>query len=85
MGYSPWGCKELDTTEQLTLSLSPGFGEQRCSLAGLTQAVSGNLAKLALSPWLLLPWTCCSSLEFMRLDSLFLYTFCFILPDSKAL
>ena len=21
MGYSPWGCKELDTTEQLTLSL----------------------------------------------------------------
>ena len=23
MGYSPWGHKELDTTEQLTLSLSP--------------------------------------------------------------
>ena len=22
-GYSPWGCKEYDTTEQLTLSLSP--------------------------------------------------------------
>ena len=22
MGYSPWGCKELDTIEQLTLSLS---------------------------------------------------------------
>ena len=22
MGYSPWDCKELDTTEQLTLSLS---------------------------------------------------------------
>ena len=21
MGYSPWGCKELDTTERLTLSL----------------------------------------------------------------
>ena len=21
MGYSPWGCKELDMTEQLTLSL----------------------------------------------------------------
>ena len=20
MGYSPWGCKELDTTERLTLS-----------------------------------------------------------------
>ena len=71
MGYSPWGCKELDMTEQLTLSLSPGFGEQRCSLAGLTQAVSGNLAKPALSPWLLLPWTCCSSLEFTLLDSLF--------------
>ena len=23
VGYSPWGCKELDTIEQLTLSLSP--------------------------------------------------------------
>ena len=22
MGYSPWGCKELNTTEQLTLSLT---------------------------------------------------------------
>ena len=22
MGYSPWGCKELDTSEQLSLSLS---------------------------------------------------------------
>ena len=22
MGYDPWGCKELDTTERLTLSLS---------------------------------------------------------------
>ena len=22
VGYSPWGCKELDTTEQLTLSHS---------------------------------------------------------------
>ena len=22
MGYSPWGCKESDMTEQLTLSLS---------------------------------------------------------------
>ena len=22
-GYSPWGCKDLDTTEQLTVSLSP--------------------------------------------------------------
>ena len=25
MGYSLWGCKELDMTEQLTLSLSQGF------------------------------------------------------------
>ena len=23
MGYSPWGRKQLDTTEQLTYSLSP--------------------------------------------------------------
>ena len=27
-GYSPWGCKELDTTEQLTLSLFQGKGER---------------------------------------------------------
>ena len=25
-GYSPWGCKESDMTEQLTLSLSTNFG-----------------------------------------------------------
>ena len=25
MGYSSWGCKESDTTEQLTLSLSSAF------------------------------------------------------------
>ena len=25
-GYSPWGGKESDTTERLTLSLSPPFG-----------------------------------------------------------
>ena len=24
VGYSPWGCKELDTTEQLTFSLKLG-------------------------------------------------------------
>ena len=24
-GYSPWGCKETDMTERLTLSLSPLF------------------------------------------------------------
>ena len=28
-GYIPWGCKELDTTEQLMLSLSPGYLFQR--------------------------------------------------------
>ena len=28
-GYSPWGHKELDTTEQLTLSLSPLWGFSR--------------------------------------------------------
>ena len=25
LGYSPWGCKELNTTERLTLSLQPVF------------------------------------------------------------
>ena len=28
-GYSPWGCKELDMTEQLILSLSPE--KHRCT------------------------------------------------------
>ena len=28
MGYSPWGCKESDTTERLTLSIFKGrFGK----------------------------------------------------------
>ena len=31
MGYSPWGCKESDTTERLTLSLlSLGWGRECC-------------------------------------------------------
>ena len=39
VGYSPWGCKELDTTEQLTVSLhfSPapeGTPEQRLYTKG---------------------------------------------------
>ena len=29
-GYSPWGPKELDMTEQLTLSLSPGVAHRLC-------------------------------------------------------
>jgi len=29
-GYSPWGCKELDTTEQLTLQFSPSC----CTILG---------------------------------------------------
>ena len=28
VGYSPWGCKESDRTEQLTLSLSPRAQEE---------------------------------------------------------
>ena len=31
--YSPWGCKELDTTERLTLSLSHVYEEEIESLA----------------------------------------------------
>ena len=29
-GYSPWGCKELDTTEPLTLSLFHTFRKEKC-------------------------------------------------------
>ena len=28
-GYSPWGCKESDTTKQLTLLLSLNFAKER--------------------------------------------------------
>ena len=28
-GYSPWGCKELDMTEQLTLLLRVAMGKSR--------------------------------------------------------
>ena len=31
MGYSLWGCKELDMTEQLTLSLSQGLQPSKSS------------------------------------------------------
>ena len=34
MGYSPWGCKELDMTEQLTHTLAAG--DQKASLASLS-------------------------------------------------
>ena len=36
-GYSPWGCKELDRTEQLTLMAATGGGES------LTSPVSTKL------------------------------------------
>ena len=29
MGYSPWGCKELDPTEQLILRVQVGVGTSR--------------------------------------------------------
>ena len=29
VGHSPWGCKELDTTEQLTLSVSKELEETK--------------------------------------------------------
>ena len=32
MGYSPWGCKESDTTEQLHFHFSFGFSSTRCCL-----------------------------------------------------
>ena len=54
-GYSPWGCKELDTTEQLSLSLSSKTEVSKlrkhmmwykavCSMAA-AQALHGNFLK----------------------------------------
>ena len=40
-GYSPWSCKELDTTEQLTLSSLPYFQMGPRGLSG-----SVNITKL---------------------------------------
>ena len=34
MGYSPWSCKELNTTERLTLSLSLGMFLLQCRITG---------------------------------------------------
>ena len=49
MGYSPWGCKESDTTERLhftftrkaTVLASGKRGLENDSLAGLCMAVNG--------------------------------------------
>ena len=50
MGYSPWGCKESDTTEQLTLSLHLstliGFGVENKTISGYLSSQEG--------PWT--PW-----------------------------
>ena len=45
MGYSPWGCKESDTTEQLTLSLHLstliGFGVENKTISGYLSSQEG--------------------------------------------
>ena len=40
MGYSPWGCKEPDTTERLSLSL---LGLSPVSLGGCLKLVYGRM------------------------------------------
>ena len=37
VGYSPWGCKQLDTTERLTLSLSFTEGEAFATCLSVSQ------------------------------------------------
>ena len=46
VGYSPWGCKELDTTERLTLSLSDYSQEK--SARNLQLSSPGGVAWTAL-------------------------------------
>ena len=56
MGYSPWSCKELDTTEQLTFAVTKGKAQvkvaQSCptlcnpmdyTVHGILQATKGDL------------------------------------------
>ena len=38
MDYSPWGCKEPDTTEQLSLSLSPLYDSLNLGMSYLSSA-----------------------------------------------
>ena len=64
VGYRPWGCKELDMTEQLTVSLSfPHYGAselRRLETVAATRMVSltGNSP-----PWLIMPF------EYLELGS----------------
>ena len=39
MGYSPWSCKESDTTERLTVSLRPSMEDQRKLIKQITKAI----------------------------------------------
>ena len=48
MGYSPWGCKELDLTERLTLSLSSCGREE--NVTGARQ-LRGFYSSLLLLQW----------------------------------
>ena len=45
IGYSPWGHKELDTTEQLHFSFYKDF----CNYIGLTQIIQDNLISNSLA------------------------------------
>ena len=53
MDYSPWGCKELDMTEQLSLQ---GRNVQACSLFSLSSLVPGKGKKK--TSFLFFPFHC---------------------------
>ena len=54
VGYSPWGEKELDTTEQLNDS------NHRLTLRRLTRKLSSRTSRVLLCPWSGHLSTCCS-------------------------
>ena len=54
-GYSPWGHKELDTTERLTLSLFSFFFKQTFTYLGAL-GLSCSMQTLGWGMWDLVPW-----------------------------
>ena len=44
VGYSPWGCKESDTTEQLHFFTSKNEGKHRRSLRGRDKPEEGGMS-----------------------------------------
>ena len=61
MGYSPWGCKDSDTTEQLTLSQTvknlPAMQETQVQSLGQKDPLEKGMATHSSTLAWRIPWT----------------------------